>query len=131
MEHPLIDIELIKSNIEMTRFPVPLLPKYQDTASYPGFARAADLVGQLSDPHYLQKIPALFYEIEETGVNQNLGYRNPDDMRQGYPDFYRNVVAPYIPDALRYLRETSTGRQSIFNLDANVQAVRRGVLVAS
>ena len=53
--HPLTDVETLQHNIELTRFPVPKDEKYQDTIDYPGLARAADLIGQLSDPNYLSK----------------------------------------------------------------------------
>ena len=32
--------------------------------------RAADLIGQLGDPHYLRKANALYYEFEEIGMNR-------------------------------------------------------------
>jgi hypothetical protein len=118
--HNLIDSEALKRNIELTRFPVPKDEEHKDTVNYPGLARAADLIGQLSDPRYLQKIPALFYEFEETGVNKTLGYRNPGDLRKNYPSFYRNVVFPYIQPALRYLEQTLNGKQILANLYANV-----------
>ncbi|HEY9599098.1 MAG TPA: Npun_R2479 family HD domain-containing metalloprotein, partial [Cyanophyceae cyanobacterium] len=76
-----IDAEEIKLNIELTRFPVPKDEDHQDRVNLPGLVRAADLIGQLSDPRYLKKISALFYEFEETGVNQALGYRHPGDLR--------------------------------------------------
>ena len=118
--HNLIDTEAIKRNIELTRFPVPADEDHSDTVNYPGLVRAADLIGQLSDPRYLQKITALFYEFEETGVNKTLGYRTPNDLRKNYPAFYRNVVFPYIERALRYLEVTLSGKQIIANLYANV-----------
>ena len=40
-------------------------------------ARAANLIGQLGDPHYLQKANALYYEFEEVGMNKQLGYACP------------------------------------------------------
>jgi hypothetical protein len=58
--HKLIDAQALKRNIELTRFPVPADEEHSDTVNYPGLVRAADLIGQLSDPRYLQKIPALF-----------------------------------------------------------------------
>ena len=119
----LIDPEEIKQNIELTRFPVPADEDHQDTYHYPGLVRAADLIGQLSDPRYLQKIPALFYEFEETGVNKSLGYKNPDDLRRGYPKFYWNVVHPYIQEAIAYLKLTQEGKQILANLHANVFVV--------
>lgn len=118
--HKLIDTEIIKGNIELTRFPVPADEDHQDTVNYPGLVRAADLIGQLSDPRYLQKISALFYEFEETGQNKILGYNNPGDLRQGYPKFYWNVVYHYLKDAIAYLSLTQQGKQIVANLSANV-----------
>lgn len=119
-KHNLIDAQVIQRYIEITRFPVPLDEEHSDTINYPGLVRAADLIGQLSDPRYLQKIPALFYEFEETGVNKSLGYSNPGDLRKNYPNFYWKGVYPYIQPALRYLETTQEGKQIIANLYANV-----------
>lgn len=118
--HRLIDADLVKRNIELTRFPVPRDDDYQDTVNYPGLVRAADLIGQLSDPRYLQKVTGLFYEFEETSQNQVLGYRNPADLRDGYPKFYWNVVYRYVKDAIGYLELTQQGKQIVANLNANV-----------
>lgn len=118
--HKLLDTQTIKHNIELTRFPVPVAEDHQDTHNYPGLVRASDLIGQLSDPRYLKKITALFYEFAETGVNKVLGYRNPGDLRQNYPQFYWKSVYPYIQDALSYLTLTQQGQQITANLYANV-----------
>lgn len=118
--HKLIDAKAIARNIELTRFPVPKDKDHSDTINYPGLARASDLIGQLSDPHYLQKIPALFYEFEETGANKTFGYRSPGDLRKNYPAFYWNGVYPLIQPALHYLETTLEGKQIIANLYANV-----------
>lgn len=118
--HKLIDAKRIKYSIELTRFPVPQEGDHQDTVNYPGLIRASDLIGQLSDPRYLRKITALYYEFEETGVNQALGYRNPGDLRRNYSTFYWKGVYPYIQDALRYLSLTQQGKQIIANLYSNV-----------
>ena len=121
--HKLIDSEVIKSNIELTRFPVPAAEDHQETNNYAGLVRAADLIGQLSDPRYLKKITSLFYEFEETGMNKILGYHNPADLRNNYPKFYWNGVYPYIKDGLRYLSLTQQGKQIIANLYSNVFVV--------
>jgi len=118
--HKLIDTDAIQTNIELTRFPVPADEDHKDTEGYPGLVRAADLIGQLADPRYLQKIPALYYEFEEMGTNQNLGYNNPNDLRDKYPSFYWNVVYRYIEPALDLLELTQTGKQIAANLYANV-----------
>lgn len=121
--HGLIDSERIKCNIELTRFPVPAANDQAVTDDYPGLIRASDLIGQLSDPRYLKKISALFYEFEETGVNKLLGYKNPGDLRLNYPKFYWQGVYPYIQDGLRYLSVTQDGKQIIANLYSNVFVV--------
>ena len=117
--HKLIDAELIKRNIELTRFPVPAAEDHQDTVNYPGLIRASDLIGQLSDPRYLKKICALFYEFEETGVNKALGYRHPEDLRRNYPKFYWHGVFPYVKTAVQYLLLTQQGKQIVANLHSN------------
>ena len=121
--HKLIDAEVIKSNIELTRFPVPKADDHQDTVNYAGLVRAADLIGQLSDPRYLKKITSLFYEFEETGMNKVLGYHTPGDLRKNYAKFYWNGVYPYVQDALRYLALTQQGKQILANLYSNVFVV--------
>ena len=118
--HKLIDGEVIKSNIEWTRFPVPTAEDHQDTTSFAGLVRAADLIGQLSDPRYLKKITSLFYEFEETGINKSLGYETPADLRKNYAKFYWNGVHPYIKDGLHYLSLTQQGKQILANLYSNV-----------
>ena len=127
--HKLIDAEIIKHNIELTRFPVPQESDHQDTANYPGLVRAADLIGQLSDPRYLKKISALFYEFEETGFNQKVGYKNPGDLRNNYPKFYWNGIYPYIQNGLRYLSLTQQGKQIIANLHSNVFVVEHDLVI--
>jgi hypothetical protein len=121
--HKLIDAEVIKSNIELTRFPVPAAEDHQGTDCFAGLVRAADLIGQLSDPRYLKKITSLFYEFEETGMNKILGYQTPADLRKNYAKFYWNGVYPYIQDGLRYLSLTQQGKQIMANLYSNVFVV--------
>ncbi|MDM8569510.1 metal-dependent phosphohydrolase [Thiotrichales bacterium HSG1] len=118
--NPIIDAEVIAANIELTRFPVPDDTDHQSTSSYPGLVRAADLIGQLADPHYLRKLPALFYEFQEIGLNEQLGYYSPYDLRVKYPSFYWGIVSSYIQNALHYLRVTQEGKQWIANLYSHV-----------
>lgn len=118
-----IDVAVVKNNIELTRFPVPAQEDHKATDTYPALVRASDLIGQLSDPRYLQKIPALFFEFKETGVADMLGYAHPGDLRKNYPSFYWNSVYPYVQDAIRYLQVTQEGKQIIANLYANIFVV--------
>jgi hypothetical protein len=63
--------------------------------------RAADLIGQLGGPHYLQKANALYYEFEEIGINRQRGYNSPADLIEQYPRFYWDKVFPRVQTAIR------------------------------
>ncbi len=123
-----VDPQRIAALIERTRFPVPQDPDYQATEDYPGLLRAADFIGQLGDPDYLRKIPALYYEFEENGVNAQIGYRSPGHMRRAYTKFYWNVVYPFIGRALQYLNVTQEGKQWVANLYAHVHKVEHELI---
>ncbi|MEC4983633.1 MAG: metal-dependent phosphohydrolase [Oscillatoria sp. PMC 1068.18] len=123
--YPLINISQLKHNIELTRFPVPTTEEHQDTVNYAGLSRAADLIGQLGDPHYLDKMPGLFQEFVETGTDKCLGYKNSSDLRAGYPNFFWNVVYRYLKDGLEYLEETPEGRKILADLYGNVLVVEK------
>lgn len=114
----LIDAERIARAIECTRFPAPVITT--EAGEEGSLLRAADLIGQLGDPHYLRKANALYWEFEEVGINRQLGYTSPADLVDKYPPFYFNQVAPHIQEALRYLSITARGRQWVANLYANV-----------
>ena len=120
--HPVIDPEIIVDYIARTQFPVPDEEDAADGDDYAGLLRAADLIGQLADPDYLRKLPALFYEFEETGANKFTGYKNVADIHDGYPNFYWNMVHRHIGPALEYLRVTREGRLWEANLNSNIFA---------
>jgi hypothetical protein len=51
---------------------------------------------------------------------ETLKYTSAADLRASYPQFFWNVVRPYIGDALKYLRVSQDGQLWIANLYANV-----------
>jgi hypothetical protein len=120
----LLDAIRITRAIEYTRFPSSNEPDDKDVEE--GLlVRAADLIGQLGDPHYLRKANALYHEFEEAGVNKQLGYASPADLTDLYPQFYWNSISSHIQTAIRYLNVTSSGRQWIANLYSNVFRAER------
>jgi hypothetical protein len=120
-----LDATRIVRAIEYTRFPY-ASSSNDDLIEEEGLLlRAADLIGQLGDPHYMRKANALFYEFEEVGLNKTLGYDTPADLVYKYPQFYWNNVAPQIQTAIRYLNVTSSGRQWVANLYSNVFRAER------
>jgi hypothetical protein len=120
----LLDAGRVARAIEFTRFPSASEPDEQD-GEEGSLVRAADLIGQLGDPHYLRKANALYYEFEEVGLNRQLGYQSPADLTELYPQFYYNSISPHLQTAIRYLNVTSSGRQWIASLYSNVFRAER------
>jgi hypothetical protein len=121
-----LDSARIARAIGFTRFPYasPTDDKEdeQEIDEEGSLLRAADLIGQLGDPHYLRKANALYYEFEEIGLNKRLGYESPADK---YPQFYWNNISPHIQAAIGYLNVTSSGRWWIAGLYSNVFRAER------
>ncbi len=117
---PELDAAQIQHSIENTRFPVPVDSDSRVTADWAGLVRAADLIGQMADPDYLRKLPALFYEFEETGANGRMGNMSHADLRTTYPNFFWNQVRDLIDDGMKYLRLTHEGRQWLASLHSHV-----------
>jgi hypothetical protein len=126
-----IDANRIAAAIECTRFPpLPVSPSDRDTDEG-SLVRAADLIGQLGDPHYLRKANALFCEFQEVGIHRQLGCESPADLVEVYPRFYYDSLAQHLERAIRYLNVTSTGRRWIAGLYSNVFRAERGVCCGS
>jgi hypothetical protein len=119
-----LDKQRIADAIEGTRFPSREGQEFDEEAS---IVRAADFIGQLGDPNYIRKANALYHEFEEVGMNRQLGYESPADIVNRYPQFYWNIVAPHIQTEIRYLNMTSSGRQWIASLYANVFRAEREI----
>ena len=122
-----LDGERIARAIGYTRFPYSSPTDEKEIDEEGSLLRAANLIGQLGDPHYLRKANALYYEFEETGLNRQLGYGSPADLVDKYPQFYWNNVSSHIQPAIRYVNVTSSGRQWIAGLYSNVFRAEREV----
>lgn len=120
----LLDVNRISDAIEFTRFPISQPDARTNEEGL--LVRAANLIGQLGDPHYLRKVNALFYEFEEIGINKQFGYETPTDLRDLYPQFFFNSVSAHLQQAIRYLNVTSSGRLWIAGLYSNVFRAERG-----
>jgi hypothetical protein len=123
----LLDKGRIALAVEGTRFPSSFPSEGEECDEEAALLRAADLIGQLGDPHYIRKANALYHEFEEAGLNRQLGYSSPADLVNLYPQFYWNSVAPHVQTAIRYLNVTSSGRQWIANLYSNVFRAERDI----
>lgn len=121
----LIDAGRVAQAIEYTRFPAPDDPAYACLESEPALTRAADLIGQIADPHYLRKISALYHEFLETGFAEMLGYGSPMDLVEQFPNFFHQQVEPLIGPALEHLKQTSDGTELIEQLYNRVSEASR------
>lgn len=122
----MVDTRFVNACIERTRFPVPDDPWYAQTDDFPGLVRASDLIGQLSDPRYLNKLSAIFYEFEEIGFNNAMGYARPGDLLTAYPNFFDKSVAPFIGVGASYLEQSIEGREVLGHLYGNLATARAG-----
>lgn len=120
-----LDATRIAQAIEFTRFPITATANMQEIDEEGSLLRAADLIGQLGDPHYLRKANALYYEFEEAGLNKQFGYSSPADLVDEYPQFYWKSISPHVQTAIRYLNVTSSGQQWIANLYSNLFRAER------
>ena len=127
---PQLDKHRVAGAIEGTRFPSSIPSEAEECDEEAALLRAADLIGQLGDPHYIRKANALYHEFEEAGLNRQLGYSSPADLVNLYPQFYWNSVAPQVQTAIRYLNVTSSGRQWIANLYSNVFRAERDIALS-
>jgi len=115
-----VDAERIAAAIELTRFPVPNDDDHVETGTEAGLVRAADLIGQLADPHYPSRRNALFQELRETGFAERCGYHSPADLSEQYPRFFWSQVAPYVQDGITHLERTSEGKAWLAQLYSHV-----------
>jgi hypothetical protein len=125
-----LDKHRVARAIEGTRFPTTVPSEQEAYDEDATLLRAADLIGQLGDPHYIRKANALYHEFEEAGLNRQFGYSSPADIVNLYPQFYWNSVAPHVQTAIRYLNVTSSGRQWIANLYSNVFRAERDIALS-
>jgi len=125
-----LDSARIARAIGFTRFPYSSKAEENEVDEEGALLRAADLIGQLGDPHYLRKANALYYEFEEIGLNKQLGYESPSDLVERYPQFYWYRVSPHIQAAIRYLNVTTNGRRWIDGLYSNVFRAERELRLA-
>lgn len=95
----------------------------------------ADFVGQLSDPGYVQKLPALYNEFRESFEFQGLDsaefpYASFEDMFNRTPDFYDAFVKPHLEincdNLWQFLRDPETAETSYLDaIEANMERIRR------
>jgi len=120
-----LDAARVARAVEGSRFPSAMPAEVEQIDEEAALLRAADLIGQLGDPHYIRKANALYHEFEEAGLNRQLGYQSPADLLDKYPQFYFGSVAPYVKTAIGYLQVTASGRQWVANLYSNVFRAER------
>jgi hypothetical protein len=117
-----IDVQLLVKNIENTRFPPP--PEVRETPrsrhSWPDMVRAADLIGQLADPNYLRKLPALYEEFLECGTADVMGLKNYRGLLQQFPNFVSQMIRPLVGEGFVALGAAPNGQRWIESLNQSI-----------
>jgi hypothetical protein len=117
-----IDVRRVVHNIENTRFPPP--PEVRDTPrsrlSWPDMVRAADLIGQLADPNYLRKLPALYEEFLECGTAEVMGLKNYHGLLEQFPNFIGNMIRPLVGEGFDALAAAPNGQRWINSLNDSI-----------
>jgi hypothetical protein len=121
-----VDITKVQAHIQMTLFPVPKLSKFQTTDTPSAWVRGADLIGQIADPNYRNKLPSLYAEFVEFGEAQRQGYTHANDLWSNFAGFYAAKVQPYIQPSLSYLDATPQGRQWTVRLHRLIAEAQQG-----
>src|SRR5262249_36830327 len=75
---------------------------------------------------YPSKLNALYHEFAEIGADKKLGYANPGDLADRYPQFFWSKVERHIGEALRYLELTMEGKQWTAMLYSHIFAIEHG-----
>lgn len=124
----IVDADRLAKAIEYTRFPTPNDPRFYDHGSEPGLVRAADLIGQIADPRYPQKLTHLYAEMCETGVASDMGFRSAHDLVLSFPTFFQTHVTPVIGPASDHLARTPEGAKWLHRLQCVVKEAEGGSL---
>lgn len=95
----------------------------------------ADFIGQISDPGYVEKLPALFKEFTESFDFQGIPpeewpYSSSQDMLTKTPVFYEKFVVPHMEDdcgnVWQYFADPETGENPYLDsVNANIERIRR------
>lgn len=118
-DHHILDPDLLAAIVDYARFPPPE-GQQQDTTSYPGLLRAAQVIGAIADPDFSMKMMRLWLEMRECGLHQAMGFESFTDLRDNYPQFFWTVLHPLIPDGMDLLTYTGSGRLWLANMHAHV-----------
>lgn len=124
--HPLLDGDRLADNIEYARFP-PLPDRNLDTDTYPGLLRAAHIIGAVADPDFMLKAKALFLEMQESSIADQLGFHAVADFQRGYPQLFWTVLHPLIGEGMELLTYTAEGRVWLASMHAHVLRAERPV----
>jgi hypothetical protein len=86
----------------------------------------ADLIGQMSDPFYLRKLPTLFKEFQEAGITLYADELDLLDKTPGFWEFTQNRFADELGSMDHYLRDHFRVRWGI-DRDLSREAIEQNI----
>ena len=116
---PPIDAERLAGVIELTRMPTPRTPP-EDQESWPALLRAAQIIALGADPRFVQRSKKLYRQLEEVDLAKKMGYENPADVIDTYPQRFWKHLLPQISVALSYLKYTGGGQTWLARLNSRM-----------
>lgn len=116
---PPIDADRLAEIIELTRMPTPRTPP-DDPDSWPALLRAAQTIALGADPRFRQRSKKLYRQLEEAGFADKMGYKNPADVIDTYPQRFWKHLLPQITTALSYLKYTGGGQTWLARLNSRM-----------
>ncbi|MEE4300784.1 MAG: hypothetical protein V2J24_15200 [Pseudomonadales bacterium] len=116
---PPIDPERLAGMIELARMPTPRTPP-EDQESWPALLRAAQIIALGADPRFVQRSKKLYRQLEEVGLAAKMGYANPADVIDSYPQRFWKHLLPQITVALSYLKYTGGGQTWLARLNSRM-----------
>ena len=73
-----------------------------------------------ADPRFVQRSKKLYRQLEEAGFASKMGYKNPADVIDTYPQRFWKHLLPQITVALSYLKYTGGGQIWLARLNSRM-----------
>lgn len=118
----LLDPQAIADSLGHLEFPV-FSGADEATADAPGdWLNAAQLVSQLGDPRFHQRLPRLFRQLQEAGVTQQLEVADMTQLRRYWARHFWERLLPRVAVALPCLQQTGDGELWLARMNGHLLA---------
>lgn len=121
-QHPLIDGSFVADCIEYTRWPF-VKGEKEDTDTWPGLLRGAQIVAVVSDPRFDARMKFFFMQLKDAGMDKQIKVKDGFELTQSFIYMFWDSLFPLSRDAIAYLKYTSDGLTWLANMNARMLEV--------